>query len=193
MASLFTIGHSNHDPDAFLALLRGHGIDAVADVRSQPFSRRFPHFRKNALQGWLAESGVSYVFLGRELGARREEPECYVSGQVDFERVAALPAFLSGLERVEAGAARYRVALMCAEADPLQCHRAILVAPALEARGLQVKHIRRDGSLQSHTALEANLVAEVAAEPDLFGGDPLERAYRIKGRSMAYRPAGGEG
>lgn len=187
MASVFTIGHSNHDAEAFLALLHRHRVEALADVRSQPHSRRFPHFGKRSMQRWLADAGIRYVFLGRELGARREEPECYVDGQVDFARVSALPAFEQGLERVERGVEGYRVALMCAEAEPLQCHRSILIAPALQARGLEVKHILRDGSLQSHRDLETRLVADAAAEPDLFESDPLERAYRIKGRSMAYR------
>lgn len=190
MAIVFTIGHSNHEADAFVRLLHRHAIDAVADVRSQPYSRRLPHFRKEPLQRLLAEAGIRYVFLGRELGARREEPDCYVDGRVDFARVVGLPAFITGLQRVKQGVGRFRVALMCAEAEPLQCHRAILVAPALQARGLKVKHIRRDGSLQSHEVLEARLVDEVTGGPDLFGVDALERAYRIKGLEMGYRPYG---
>ena len=190
MTGVHTIGHSNHDAERFVALLQAHGITALADVRSQPFSRRFPHFRKQPLQRLLAEAGVRYVFLGRELGARREEPECFVDGRVDFERVADLPAFRAGLERVRRGTAEYRVALMCAEADPLQCHRAILISPALRGLGVEVKHILGDGSLLDHEALERRLLEAAGGGPDLFGDDALSRAYRIRGRAMAHAPGG---
>jgi uncharacterized protein (DUF488 family) len=186
--NIYTIGHSGHDPDTFVALLRRHGVEAVADVRSQPFSRRFPHFRKTALADLLAAVGMRYVFLGRELGARREEPECFVDDAVRYDLVPALPAFREGLERVRRGARDYRLALMCAEGDPLQCHRSILVAPWLVRAGLDVMHILPDGNLLAHECLEEQLMEETGvAVADLFEDDPLARAYALKGRRMAYR------
>jgi len=185
--TVYTIGHSNHDAAAFLDLLRGQGVEAVADIRSQPFSRRYPHFRKSALVRLLAEAGIEYVFLGRELGARRDEAECYVDGVAEYDRVARLPAFRSGVERVVRGAERFRVALMCAERDPLQCHRSILVAPALRRAGLEVAHILAGGQVESHEQLEERLLEQTGTAPDLFERAPLEHAYRSKAREMAYR------
>jgi hypothetical protein len=82
MPELFTIGHSTHSWEKFLELLRQHRIETVADVRSSPYSQFNPHFNREPLQLALRQQGISYVFLGEELGARRSEPECYVNGRV---------------------------------------------------------------------------------------------------------------
>jgi uncharacterized protein (DUF488 family) len=108
---LYSIGHSNHPIDEFLRLLMTAGITAIADVRSRPFSRRNPQFNKNRLAATLAEHGIAYVFLGRELGARSEDPSCYEGGKVQYARLMATALFNSGIERVVAGAGKYRVAL----------------------------------------------------------------------------------
>jgi uncharacterized protein (DUF488 family) len=81
---LFTIGHSNHSIDAFIALLQQHGITAVADVRSHPYSRFLPHFNQSALKAALLNAGIQYVFLGKELGARSADPSCYVNGKLSY-------------------------------------------------------------------------------------------------------------
>src|SRR6266853_345753 len=98
-ATLFTIGHSNHELPAFLALLTQHGVSAIADVRSQP-TCWLPHFNRAPLTAELREAGIEYVFLGQELGARRSEPECYEDGRADYERIGRLPAFQQGLSRI---------------------------------------------------------------------------------------------
>src|SRR5215475_13186783 len=126
--AVFTIGHSNHPLATFIGLLRGAGVTAVADVRSIPYSRRWPQFGRPALERSLPEAGIGYVFLGAELGGRRDDPALYIDGRIDFDRVAATDSFRAGLDRVEAGAARHRIALMCAEREPLDCHRFLLVS-----------------------------------------------------------------
>src|SRR5688572_2016532 len=115
MADLFTIGHSTHTAEKFVELLRAHRIDAIGDVRSSPFSAWTPQFNRTALEATLRTEKIHYVFLGDELGARREEREAYVDGVARYERVAKLPAFKTGLERVRKGARKFRLALMCAE------------------------------------------------------------------------------
>lgn len=186
-----TIGHSNHAIEAFVALLREHGIAAVADVRSSPFSRYNPQFNRPTLEASLAEAGVRYVFLGEELGARRSEPECYVGGRVDYERVARMPGFRRGLDRVIDGASRMPVAMMCAEHDPLTCHRTILVTRNLAPLVDDVRHIRRDGSIETHAEAEARLLVECGMDvPDLFAS-PQERivdAYRHRAGVVGYVP-----
>lgn len=195
MSSLvFTIGHSVHPLDSFVGLLVQHGIDAVADVRSSPYSRFSPQFRREQLARELGSRGVAYVFLGRELGARREEPEVYDGDLARYERVAGTEAFTRGIERVEQGAARYRVVLMCAEKDPLTCHRALLVARVLVQRGHELQHVHADGALESTAAFEQRLLAATGvAGADLFRtrDEIVAEAYRVQGERMGYRRSAG--
>ena len=156
--SILTIGHSTHSAEAFLALLRQHQVEAVADVRSSPFSRFNPHFNRESLEQFLKANGVRYVFLGKELGARSEDRSCYVDGRVQYGRVAQTSLFNHGMERVLRGAAKYRVALMCAEKEPLECHRTLLVARALAESGQPVLHIHANGHLEAHEAAMERLL-----------------------------------
>lgn len=196
MNTLFTIGHSNHGIEAFLALLAGHGVTVLADVRSRPYSRLFPHFCQAPLRLSLKAAGCAYLFLGRELGARPEDPACYAGGRVDYEKLAATGLFRQGIERLRGGAPDHRIALMCAERDPLDCHRALLVSRALHAAGLRVQHILADGALESHVASEARLRALAGLpESDMFHGaaETLALAYRLRAHRLAYQAPGSAG
>ena len=188
---IYTIGHSTHELVEFVRLLLQHGVTAVADVRSQPYGR-LEHFRRENLEAELKAAKVDYVFLGRELGARREEPECYIDGQVSYDRAAELPAFRRGLERLERGTVDHVIALMCAEREPLDCHRTVLLARQLSVRGWQVRHILVDGSIEEHSDTEQRLVEEMGVDPlfdsDLTKEELIERAYEERGRELAYRP-----
>lgn len=193
MPVLHTIGHSSHSIDAFLELLRLHAIDAVADVRSQPYSRRHPQFRREKLRDALARAGIEYVFLGRELGARSEDPECYTGDRVDFSLLAQTPAFRAGLDTVTERASRQRVALLCAEKDPLTCHRTILVCRALALRGhgaepWTIRHILADGRSEAQDEAESRLLAEHGITPDLLRGrdEAVAEAYRLRAARIAW-------
>lgn len=186
---VFTIGHSTHSAEAFLALLREHQVDAVADVRSSPSSRFNPQFNREALEQFLKANGIRYVFLGKELGARSEDSACYLDGRVQYGRLAETPLFQGGLNRVLRGAARYRVALMCAEKEPLECHRTLLVAKALAARGQSVLHIHADGHLETHdAAMERLLDVTGLPKKDLFRSkqELLEDALARQEVKVAY-------
>lgn len=190
-ATIYTIGHSAHELDYFIGLLKGHSVTAVADVRSQPYSRT-AHFNREALKAALKAEGIDYVFLGRELGARREEKECYVDGQAVYERVAELPLFRQGLDRLARGAREYTIALMCAEKEPLDCHRTVLICRHLRAMGFRVCHILADGRLEEHPETERRLVQATDNSPDLFDytmptPERIERAYETRGKEIAYR------
>lgn len=190
MNTLFTIGHSNHEFTALLDLLLRHGVQVVVDVRSHPFSARFPHFSRPVLERALKESGLQYVFLGRELGARREEPECYVEGQARYDLVAKSAAFAEGLQRVLKGLVKYRAALLCAEKDPLTCHRAILICRHLRGHAFPIQHIHADGSLESHEQAEERLLSQLGlSQPSLFDTHErqVEQAYDEQGLKIAYR------
>jgi uncharacterized protein (DUF488 family) len=188
---VYTIGHSNHALTRFLHLLRVHRIDAIGDVRSAPYSRRHPWFGREALQRALHARRIAYVFLGVELGARPSGPHGYHEGRVSFEQLAASPAFGAGLDRVERGSATHRLALLCAEKDPLYCHRAILVGRQLARRGMRVEHILADGRLERHEQSERRLLGLVGlAQGELFetGEQLLERAYALQGERIAWTP-----
>lgn len=148
--TVYTIGHSKHSLEDFVALLKQHGVTALADVRSIPYSRFNPQFIKDALERDLKRQGIKYVFLGRELGARSDDPACYSGGRVQYGRLAQTALFKSGIERVKRGAEGHRIALMCAEKEPLECHRTLLVARALDQGGMEISHILADGRLESH-------------------------------------------
>jgi uncharacterized protein (DUF488 family) len=187
---ILTIGCSTHSLEDFMALLGRHAVTAVADVRSQPYGR-LEHFNRENLAADLKAAGIEYVFLGRELGARREEQECYEDGVALYERIAGLPAFHDGLLRLCRGAEKYRLAIMCAEKEPLDCHRTILVCRHLRAFGAQITHILADGSLEEHAVTEKRLVRQMGVtrtlfEPDLTDDELVERAYDERAQEIAY-------
>lgn len=164
MTTIYTIGHSNHTLEHFLSLLRQHCIATLVDVRSHPYSRWVPHFRRDELSRALAGADVDYVFLGRELGGKLQGSEYRDErGRVDYVRRAQAPDFQAGVERLRELAGRRRVAIMCAEEDPERCHRRFLVTPALRRRGDDVRHIRGDGREQSDDDL-----AEGSSQLGLF-------------------------
>lgn len=170
VAGVYSIGHSVHSIDAFVELLRGERIAAVADVRSAPYSRRQPQFNRVALASSLEECGIAYVFLGVELGGRgADESVRDENGRVRYGDIAESPAFRSGLKRVRDGGARMRIALMCSEGEPLDCHRTILVSRSLAAQGTIVTHIHPDGRLEPHRDAEHRLRRLTGLQhPDLF-------------------------
>lgn len=174
---VFTIGHSTHSLEAFVALLKQHGVTALADVRSAPFSRFNPQFNKDALARNLKAHGIKYVFLGRELGARSEDRSCYENGRVQYGRLARTELFKQGVERVMRGAEEHRIALMCAEKEPLECHRTLLVARALDEQGVNVAHVLGDGRLESHRDAMERLLAVT--------GLPLEDLFRSRADLIA--------
>ena len=194
MDQIFTIGHSNHSIERFVNLLLEHRISLLADIRSAPFSAYLPQFNRDILQQRLRAVHVEYVFLGGELGARPTEESCYVHGQARYDRIKDLPTFREGLARVLDDSRRYRLALMCAEADPVTCHRSILVARELKnlRPDIAVSHIHSDGSTESQEQLEERLVHVVKLQRELFGelstwGGLVERAYQIQAERIAYR------
>jgi uncharacterized protein (DUF488 family) len=156
---ILTVGHSTHPIEAFVALLRGAGIELVADVRRYPGSRRNPQFGAEALAASLAESGIDYERFGDSLGGRRSRQASAPVDNSAWENAAFRayadhmwsPDFAAGLERLERLARRWRTAIMCAEAQPSRCHRR-LIADALLARGWTVVDLLADGRLEAHTA-----------------------------------------
>ncbi len=186
---VLTIGHSTHSLKVFLDLLRRHSVTAVADVRSSPYSRFNPQFNKETLEGDLKKQGIKYVFLGRELGGRSDDPACFENGRVSYTRLAQTELFNSGVERLIRGLSDYRIALMCAEKEPLQCHRTLLVAHALVERGVEVEHILANGKLESYQASMERLLDLVGLpHQDLFRSrdELVSEALALKEEQVAY-------
>jgi len=186
--TLYTIGHSTHSLERLIELLAMHRVGAVADVRSSPYSRYNPQFNREPLTTALERAAVTYVFLGRELGARREESACYRDGKVRFDLVAETPVFQEGLHRLRKGLRAYDVCLLCAEKDPIACHRTILVCRHMRGNGLAIRHILEDGAIEPHEDMERRLMRAVKVpESDLFAGpdELLEKAYTLQGARIA--------
>lgn len=187
---LLTLGHSTHPIERFIALLKGAGATAVADVRSSPYSRYSPQYSKDALRNALSDAGIAYTFLGKEFGARSTDPSCYRNGKVQYSKLAQSDLFADGLQRVFEGSKKYRIAFVCAERDPIECHRALLVARAFSDRGMTVSHIHSDGTLESHPNLESRLLAAwKLPDGDMFKTREsfIEEAYLLQGDKVAYQ------
>ncbi len=183
---IFTIGHSSHPLGRFVELLTLHGIDAVADVRSMPYSRWRPQYNREALRDSLKSSGISYVFLGRELGARTQDPACQENGVVQYRKLANTGLFRSGIERVLDGSQRMKLALMCAEKDPLDCHRGILLARELVERGKEIEHIHADGGIEAHPAAMERLRGQLNIPADDLFPVPLAAIYAAQEKRIAH-------
>jgi len=148
--SVYTIGHSNHSAKKFVGLLKEHGIEVLVDTRSRPYSRHAPCFNAKDIEVTLPGYGIGYLFLGKELGGRPEGKEFYdAEDRVNYALIERSRPFLDGIHRLEKEIQARTVALLCSEEDPAGCHRRLLVGRVLAERGITVRHIRGDGSVQT--------------------------------------------
>jgi uncharacterized protein (DUF488 family) len=185
---LLTVGHSNLPADNFLALLKHAGVTAIIDVRSVPFSRRFPWFSARTLADRLAGRGIAYSAHGDRLGGRPADPAFYCDGVADYEAMAGTEEFHEGLAHVMESMRRNRVCLMCAEREPLDCHRCLLVGRALAARGCSIGHILGNGRIEPNAITEERLLARSGLAIDA-GDRParIAQAYRARSKAVAAK------
>ena len=187
--TIYTIGHSNHSIQCFVSHLRRHGITALCDVRSVPHSRFNPQFNRDVLKHALSKVGIKYVFLGKELGARSDDLDCYTDGKVQYGLLARTELFRQGIARLLNGFKDYVVTLMCAEKEPNECHRSILVARYLEELGHHVEHILEGGQTESHSHSINRLVKALnRGNGNLFASDSdlAEQAYAVQASKITY-------
>ena len=161
---IFTIGHSNHTWDKLVTLLKQHGVQVLVDTRSNPVSRFAPYASSRRLPGLLEQEGIRYVYLGDGLGGRPNDRSCYdEKGRPDYRVMRSRESFREGVEELLGLAEESAVAIMCAEEDPAKCHRTLLVGPALEQRGVRLRHIRKDGMVED---------MRLPIQLPIFGSDP---------------------
>lgn len=195
---LFTIGHSTHSLDYFRELLNAYDVNCVVDVRQVASSTYNPQYNEKNLKPYLLQNGIVYVHMGTEFGARPRIPELLdTDGKVDFDKVRKSEMFLNGIVRLKKGLEKgYRIALMCSQSDPFDCHRFVLIAYYLVHHGFSVKHILKDKTCIDNTILEKQLLEKYRKKlprNDLFNphiGEQhqLEEAYRLRAKSIAYSP-----
>ncbi len=189
--ALFTIAYSGRTIDDFIALTKQHKITALCDVRSMPYSSRNPDFNREPLKRTLKSYNIEYVFLGEELGARPKDQSCYVDGKAIYQKIASTGLFKNGLERIRLGMQKdFVLSLMCAEKDPMTCHRSILICRNLRGLGIDIRHIIDHETTETQADLEKRLIARLKLHPDMFKDtDPnalIERAYDVQGDQIAY-------
>lgn len=191
MSVVFTVGHSNHSLAKLVELLQAYNVETVVDVRSSPYSRLHPQFNRGLLVVGLKKSGLNYEFMGDRLGGRSDDPSCYQNGRIDYEVVAKTDYFVQGLHTLQELGARTRVALLCAEREPIECHRMLLVSRRLVGAGLEVQHIHAEGPLEAHEDAVRRLVALAGAPPDQFDllrteADVEAEAYARQANRVGY-------
>jgi uncharacterized protein (DUF488 family) len=176
---IYTVGHSSHQLDYFIELLKTHSIDCIVDVRSVAYSR-FPQFCKEQLATSLKQRNVYYLHFQDEFGARRKERALLTDGIVDFQKVRSSAPFQRGVERLKNGAAKgFTIALMCAESNPLDCHRFGMICPALSE--FEILHILRDKTTKTNSQLERDLVKK-------YKSSDITTAYKLLNKKIGYKP-----
>lgn len=185
---LFTIGHSNHSIDFFIDLLKQNSIEFICDVRSYPYSNHSPQYIQQRLRHEIDKVGIRYVYLGNKLGGRSNDPSCYINGKVQYNFLSNDPIFQYGLDRLKNGIRHNRIALMCAESDPTQCHRMILVCRNLRKENINILHILKNGKIETNNESEQRLMKKLEIKADLYKNidQCVEEAYDKQAQNIAY-------
>ena len=189
---IYTVGHSNYDFDVFLKFISKWKIEVIVDVRSAPYSKFCPQFNREVIQKALSNAGIKYLFLGKDLGARPDEPSCYEYGRVKFDLLRKTATFEKAIARLKAGDSKgVVVSLMCSEKNPIDCHRAILVARVLKNEGIEVKHIVSEIELIDQAQIEEQLQEKFKLEPLLFDTETAAQeriadAYKMQEEKITY-------
>jgi uncharacterized protein (DUF488 family) len=191
---VWTVGHSNHELGDFLSLLRGADIEVLADIRSGPSSRFSPHFNRILLENAVTRAGTKYAFMGDALGGRPDDPSCYDDDNyVLYDMIARTERFRHGIVSLQASIRKFRVAVMCSEEKPQDCHRRLLVGKVLCDEGVVLHHIRSDGRIDDEVsvALHADPQLSLLSESRRWrSARPVARRSRPKsspGHSDAQR------
>lgn len=197
---IYTIGHSRISLEEFLDLLKKYRINCIVDVRSTPYSQFASQFNKENLKFFLKNKNMKYLYMGKEFGARREEKTLYdEKGDLDFVKTAESKLFSEGVDRVAKGIEKgYEIAFMCAEKEPMDCHRAIMVGRKFSELGYDIIHILHDSTNISQKELEQRLLNKYFPNRDQVSiftlldkvsedeGALICKAYKCRNSEIAY-------
>lgn len=194
---IYTVGHTKHSIEAFVELIRAYRINCIVDVRSTPFSKYTPQFNENNLKLDLNKRGIYYIQMGKEFGARRINKNLYTpEGYLDFEKTRQDNEFLNGIERIKQGCNKgFKIALMCTEKDPFDCHRTIMVSKGLKDNGFKINHILPNKEVQSQERIEDRLLDKYYPDrfqiqlnigKNLTEDEMIEEAYRKRNKEIGY-------
>ncbi|WP_432402078.1 DUF488 domain-containing protein [Wukongibacter sp. M2B1] len=197
---IFTIGHSNYSMDRLLDMLEFHSINCIVDIRGTPYSKYNIQFNKESFSKTLTNKGYIYIYMGKEFAVQREDKSLYTEeSYADFEKVVSDKDFLNGIERLKVGCRKgYRIVLMGAMQDPINCHRCILLGRSLIKAGFTLKHILDDYTLASQEELEERLLEKYFANRDQLTIDNymgietskeelIKEGYRHSNKEIGYR------
>lgn len=201
MNEIYTIGHSSYTHEQYLKLLIRYSINCIVDVRSIPYSKYVPQFNREEIKEFLKLNSIYYIFMGKELGARREDKGLYTNGYLDFEKTSKSMSFIKGIERVKDGVEKgYKIALMCKEKDPIDCHRNILVARQFFKQGFKVTNILENGSIETQEHIEERLldlyfpernqvtISDVQNKGNIDKNSFIKQAYILRNKEIGYSP-----
>lgn len=178
-APIFTIGYGNRSLEEFISLLQKHDIHFLIDIRSHPYSRFKPEFSRESLEERLKLYHIRYVFLGDKLGGRPDDEACYTNGRVDYEKCRKQPWYREGIARLQtAWKKNLRVAIMCSEAKPEECHRSKLVGASLAEESISVAHIDEKGALITQDEAIQRLTRGQLCLPDFLESHPKSQVSR---------------
>ena len=197
---IYTIGHSNYSADKLIDMLKFHNINCVVDIRGTPYSKYNIQFNKETIRQTLINHGFIYIYMAKEFAVQRENKSLYLKeGYADFEKVMHDKDFLDGVERLKVGINKgYRIVLIGAMQDPINCHRCILLGRALREEGFNVKHILDDYSLASQEQMEERLLEKYHSNRNQMTFDALmgtesskeellKECYKLSNREIGYR------
>lgn len=193
---IYTVGHSTHQLDHFLEILKEHNVNCIVDVRSVAASAYNPQYNKEPFTNFLKNNGIAYLHFDKEFGARHTDYRLLDDkGRVDFEKVQKSAEFNRGIQRLRQGLDRgFNISLMCSESEPLDCHRFSMVSIALERSGFSVLHILKDKTIKTNAQLEMQLLKKydkklpkpTMFEPDVTLEDQLKVAYRLRNDEIGF-------
>jgi uncharacterized protein (DUF488 family) len=195
---VYTVGHSKHTIAYFVELIKSQKINCVVDVRSVAASRYNPQFNKAFLHNFLQNQGITYLHFDKEFGARQADPSVLdEDNKVNFEKFRETSAFKNGVNRLEQGIEKgFTIALMCSEADPMDCHRFVMITAGLKQFGFTINHILKDKTIMTNADLEAELLKKFAKklpqptifEPLISTETQLMTAYRLRNKQIGWSP-----
>jgi uncharacterized protein (DUF488 family) len=197
---IYTIGHSNYPYDKLLEMIKKYNIDCVVDIRETPYSKYNVQYNKEDFNKSLKKSGYKYIYMGKEFGAKRIDPDSYtLEGYADFEKVLKEDVFLNGIKRLRNGCEMgYRIVLLGAMQDPIRCHRSVLMGRILREEGFIVNYILHEEILGDEEYIENSLLDKYFSNrnqlsmDNLLGTtmsrkDMIKEAYKMANKEIGYR------